>query len=194
MIEGIGQKVAVTVEIGRKFRSTRSTTGRSPWRARSPTCSRRETRKPPPPGLSDTAVAALKTFRLGDRVCLSGRLGEIAGSGLFDISCAVRQERGRSPSVPADAALRGAHRGAGAARNSKSKKQQRRIEGPSRCRLSLTIFPYGSKKLPIFAANVVATSQPLAAHGRPAHAGQGRQRGRCRDRQPRSPSPWSSRP
>jgi len=40
----------------------------------------------PPPGLSDAAVAALKTFRLGDRVRLSGRLGEIAGSGLFDMS------------------------------------------------------------------------------------------------------------
>jgi len=40
----------------------------------------------PPSGLSDAAVAALKTFRLGDRVLLSGRLGEIAGSGLFDMS------------------------------------------------------------------------------------------------------------
>jgi hypothetical protein len=40
----------------------------------------------PPQGLSEGAVAALKTFRLGDRVLLSGRLGEIAGSGLFDMS------------------------------------------------------------------------------------------------------------
>ena len=40
----------------------------------------------PPPGLSDAAVEALKTFRLGDRVLLSGRLGEIAGSGLLDMS------------------------------------------------------------------------------------------------------------
>ena len=36
--------------------------------------------------LDHAAVAALKTFRLGDRVLLSGRLGEIAGSGLFDMS------------------------------------------------------------------------------------------------------------
>ena len=43
-------------------------------------------REPPPPGLSDAAVAALKTMRLGQRVSLSGRMGEIAGSGLFDLS------------------------------------------------------------------------------------------------------------
>ena len=40
----------------------------------------------PPPGLSDQAVVALKTFRLNERVTLSGRLGEIAGAGLFDLS------------------------------------------------------------------------------------------------------------
>ena len=40
----------------------------------------------PPPGLSDPAIAALKTFRLNERVTLSGRLGEIAGSGLFDLT------------------------------------------------------------------------------------------------------------
>ncbi len=39
-----------------------------------------------PPGLSDPAIAALKTFRLNERVTLSGRLGEIAGSGLFDLT------------------------------------------------------------------------------------------------------------
>ena len=39
-----------------------------------------------PPGLSEQAVAALKTFRLGERIVLSGRMGEIAGSGLFDLS------------------------------------------------------------------------------------------------------------
>ena len=43
-------------------------------------------RESPPPGLSDQAVAALKTFRLNERVILSGRMGEIAGSGLFDLS------------------------------------------------------------------------------------------------------------
>ena len=39
-----------------------------------------------PPGLSEQAVTALKTFRLGERVTVSGRMGEIAGSGLFDLS------------------------------------------------------------------------------------------------------------
>jgi hypothetical protein len=43
-------------------------------------------RESPPPGLSDTAIAALKTLRLGERVSLSGRMGEIAGSGVFDLS------------------------------------------------------------------------------------------------------------
>jgi hypothetical protein len=43
-------------------------------------------RETPPPGLSDPAIAALKTFRLGERVQLSGRMGAIAGSGLFDLS------------------------------------------------------------------------------------------------------------
>jgi hypothetical protein len=40
----------------------------------------------PPPGLSDGAIAALKTFRLGQTVAISGRMGEIAGSGLFDLT------------------------------------------------------------------------------------------------------------
>ena len=39
-----------------------------------------------PPGLSDQAVAALKTFKLNERLTLSGRFGQIAGSGLFDLS------------------------------------------------------------------------------------------------------------
>lgn len=43
-------------------------------------------RESPPPGLSDSAIAALKTFRLGERVALDGRMGAIAGSGLFDLS------------------------------------------------------------------------------------------------------------
>jgi hypothetical protein len=85
-IEGNAQTVAITIDIGRQvslyafndwtlalagsladFFSTRS-------------------RETPPPGLSDTAIAALKTLRLGERVLLSGRMGEIAGSGVFDLS------------------------------------------------------------------------------------------------------------
>jgi hypothetical protein len=81
-IEGTAQSVAVTIEIGpnvtiyafndwtlamagsiKDFFSTRS-------------------REAKPPGLSEAAVAALKTFRLGDRVQVAGKMGEIAGSGL----------------------------------------------------------------------------------------------------------------
>ena len=43
-------------------------------------------RAAPPPGLSEAAIAALKTLRLGERVTLSGRMGEIAGSGVLDLS------------------------------------------------------------------------------------------------------------
>jgi hypothetical protein len=43
-------------------------------------------RDTPPPGLSPQAVTALKTFRIGQTVTLSGRMGEIAGSGLFDLT------------------------------------------------------------------------------------------------------------
>jgi hypothetical protein len=85
-IEGTAQNVAVTIDIGRQvslyafndwtlafagsvldFFSTRS-------------------RQPPPPGLSDAAIATLKTLRLGERISLSGKMGEIAGSGLRDWS------------------------------------------------------------------------------------------------------------
>ena len=45
-----------------------------------------KSREAPPPGLSDAAIAALKGLRLGERVLLSGRMGEIAGSGVFDLS------------------------------------------------------------------------------------------------------------
>jgi len=59
----------------------------------------------PPPGLSDAAVAALKTFRLGDRVLLSGRLGEIAGvttageGGAGSSRAGGASATGRSPTV-----------------------------------------------------------------------------------------------
>jgi hypothetical protein len=85
-IEGNEQKMAISLEIGpqvslyafndwtlamagalAEFFSTRS-------------------RDSAPPGLSEAAVAALKTFRLGERVSVSGRMGGIAGSGLFDLS------------------------------------------------------------------------------------------------------------
>src|SRR5437879_6336068 len=89
-IEGNSQNVAVTVEVGPqislyafndwKLAMTGSAAGMIAdlFSTRS--------REAPPPGLSDAAIAALKTFRLGERVKLGGRMGEIAGSGLFDIS------------------------------------------------------------------------------------------------------------
>ncbi len=85
-IEGNAQKVMITIEIGPQV----SLYAFNDWTlamagAVADLFSTRS-RETPPPGLSDQAVAALKTFRLGERVALSGRLGEIAGAGLFDLS------------------------------------------------------------------------------------------------------------
>ena len=85
-IEGSGQTVALTIDVGRQV----SLYAFNDWAlafagsvldllsSRSGTS--------PPPGLSDPALAALKALRLGERVSLSGRLGQIAGSGLPDWS------------------------------------------------------------------------------------------------------------
>jgi len=85
-IEGNAQKMAITVEIGPQV----SLYAFNDWTlamagALAELFSTRS-RDSAPPGLSDQAVTALKTFRLGERVTLSGRMGEIAGSGLFDLS------------------------------------------------------------------------------------------------------------
>ena len=85
-IDGNAQNVALTIEIGPNvtlyaFNDWALATAGSladMFSTRS--------RESPPPGLSDQAVTALKTFRLGERVQLSGRMGAIAGSGLFDLS------------------------------------------------------------------------------------------------------------
>ena len=85
-IEGNAQTVAVTFDIGRQV----SLYAFNDWAlafAGTVTdffCTR--SRATPPPGLSEAAVAALKTLRLGERVTISGRMGEIAGSGVFDLS------------------------------------------------------------------------------------------------------------
>lgn len=79
-IEGTSQDVTVTIEIGpqvtlysfndsmlkhtERLRDLFSRTG------------------PRPMGLSREAVAALKAFRLNDQVMITGRVGDIAGSGL----------------------------------------------------------------------------------------------------------------
>ena len=85
-VEGTAQKVAITIEIGPQV----SLYAFNDWAlgmagAVADLFSTRS-RESAPPGLSDPAIAALKTFRLNERVTLSGRLGEIAGSGLFDLT------------------------------------------------------------------------------------------------------------
>jgi hypothetical protein len=85
-IDGNEQKMAITLEIGPQV----SLYAFNDWTlamagAVAEMFSSRS-RESAPPGLSEPAVAALKTFRLGERVSLSGRMGQIAGSGLFDLS------------------------------------------------------------------------------------------------------------
>jgi hypothetical protein len=85
-VEGTAQKVAITIEIGPQV----SLYAFNDWAlgmagAVADLFSTRS-RESAPPGLSDPAIAALKTFRLNEHVTLSGRLGEIAGSGLFDLT------------------------------------------------------------------------------------------------------------
>jgi hypothetical protein len=85
-IDGKADNVAVTIEIGPQVTLyafndwTLATAGAlaNLFDTRS--------REAPPPGLSERAIAALKTFRLGQHVQLSGQMGAIAGSGLFDLS------------------------------------------------------------------------------------------------------------
>ena len=84
-IEGNAETATVTVDIGRQV----SLYAFNDWAlafagsvADLLSTRSRET----PPGLSDEAIATLKTLRLGERVSLSGRMGEIAGSGVFDLS------------------------------------------------------------------------------------------------------------
>jgi hypothetical protein len=85
-IEGNAQKMAISIDIGPQV----SLYAFNDWAlamagAVAGMFSTRS-RESAPPGLSDQAVAALKTFRLGERIVVSGRMGEIAGSGLFDLS------------------------------------------------------------------------------------------------------------
>jgi len=86
VVEGNAQKVSVTFDIGPQV----SLYAFNDWAlamAGSVTdLFSTRSRETPPPGLSDGAIAALKTFRLGQTVAISGRMGEIAGSGLFDLT------------------------------------------------------------------------------------------------------------
>jgi hypothetical protein len=85
-IEGNAQSAAITIDIGRQV----SLYAFNDWALAAAGSLAdffsAKSREAPPPGLSDAAIAALKTLRLGERVSLSGRMGEIAGSGVFDLS------------------------------------------------------------------------------------------------------------
>lgn len=89
-IEGNAETVAITVEVGPQislyaFNDWKLALTGSAASVLADLFSTRS-RETPPPGLSEAAIRALKTFRLGERVKLGGRLGDIAGAGLFDLS------------------------------------------------------------------------------------------------------------
>jgi hypothetical protein len=85
-IEGNAQTAAITVDIGRQVSLYAFNDWTLALAGSLADLFSTRSRETPPPGLSDAAIAALKTLRLGARVLLSGRMGEIAGSGVFDLS------------------------------------------------------------------------------------------------------------
>ena len=85
-IEGNAQTVAVTFDIGRQVSLYAFNDWALAFAGTVTDFFSTRSRATPPPGLSEPAVAALKTVRLGERVTLSGRMGEIAGSGVLDLS------------------------------------------------------------------------------------------------------------
>lgn len=85
-IEGTAQNVAVTIDIGRQVSLYAFNDWTLAFAGSVLDLFSTRSRQPPPPGLSETAIAALKAMRLGERISLSGKMGEIAGSGLFDLS------------------------------------------------------------------------------------------------------------
>jgi hypothetical protein len=85
-IEGTAEKVAITVDIGRQVSLYAFNDWAQAFAGSVMDLFSTRSREPPPPGLSDAAIAALKTLRLGERISLSGRIGPIAGAGVFDLS------------------------------------------------------------------------------------------------------------
>ena len=85
-IEGNADNVSVTVDVGRQVSLYAFNDWASAFAGSVRDLFSTRSRESLPPGLSDAAIAALKTVRLGERVSLSGRMGEIAGSGVFDFS------------------------------------------------------------------------------------------------------------
>lgn len=86
LIEGSAAKPTVAIEVGPQVSLYAFNDWTLAWASSVADMFSARNKEPPPPGLSEAAVEALKTSRLSDRVLLSGRLGEIAGSGLFDMS------------------------------------------------------------------------------------------------------------
>lgn len=85
-IEGNAQTAAITIDIGRQVSLYAFNDWALAFAGSVTDFFSTRSRATPPPGLSEPAIAALKTLRLGERVTLSGRMGEIAGSGVFDLS------------------------------------------------------------------------------------------------------------
>jgi hypothetical protein len=85
-IEGNADNVSITIDVGRQVSLYAFNDWALAFAGSVAELFSTRSREPPPPGLSAPAIVALKTLRLGERVALSGRMGEIAGSGLFDLS------------------------------------------------------------------------------------------------------------
>jgi len=85
-VEGNAQAASLTLEIGPQVSLYAFNDWTLALAGRASDFFSTRSRETPPPGLSDGAIAALKTFRLGQTVAISGRMGEIAGSGLFDLT------------------------------------------------------------------------------------------------------------
>jgi len=85
-VEGNAENVSITVDVGRQVSLYAFNDWALAFAGSLADLFSTRSREPPPPGLSDAAIAALKTLRLGEHVSVSGRMGEIAGSGLFDLS------------------------------------------------------------------------------------------------------------
>ena len=85
-VEGNAENVSITVDVGRQVSLYAFNDWALAFAGSLADLFSTRSRETPPPGLSDAAIAALKTLRLGEHVSVSGRMGEIAGSGLFDLS------------------------------------------------------------------------------------------------------------
>lgn len=85
-IEGNAKDVAITIDVGRQVSLYAFNDWALAFAGSVADLFSTRSRAAPPPGLSEPAIAALKTLRLGERVTLSGRMGEIAGSGVLDLS------------------------------------------------------------------------------------------------------------